>query len=201
RPVRNRSACPPAPSAAASSPAPAPPAWSRVGPPRSRWPQPPSRAGLWPYLSDIPPPPPAAGRPLSRALPGRPVRRRWVRRSSGTIPRRIPEQRSPAPRSLSETDLASGKYARAGSGRGHDSRDRDSWHRDSGVGWLSATESDDVAQSFIGGRGGALFVHLLVLLPGLGVPDLQVVDRTDHHAVLGQVGVAAVVGRQRDPAL
>src|SRR5690606_6891670 len=151
---------------------------------------------MWPYVSDIPPPPPVACRLLSRVLPGRPVLRRWVRRSSGTIPKRIPEQRAPAPGSPSQPGRAAGRYARAGSGRGHDSRDRDSWHRDSGVGWLSATESDDVAQSFIGGRGEALFVHLLVLLPGLGVPDLQVVDRTDHHAVLGQVGVAAVVGRQ-----
>src|ERR1700682_2685344 len=94
---------------------------------------------------------------------------------------------APASRSLSESaNLALGKYARAGSGRGHDAR---------------ACGSDNVAQSFIAGRGEVLFVGLLVVLPCLGVPDLEVLDRTDHHAVLGQVGVATVIGRQRDPAL
>src|SRR5258705_4314421 len=100
--------------------------------------------------------------------------------------------RAPAPRSLSESaDLTLGKYARAGSGRGHDAR----------ATCLSAAESDDVVQSFIGGRGEVLFVGLLVGLPCRRVPDLQVVDRPDHHAVLGQIGVAAVVTRQTESAL
>src|ERR1700755_2285964 len=96
--------------------------------------------------------------------------------------------RALAPRSLSEIAvLASVKYARAGSDRGHDAR----------ATCLSAAESDDVVQSFIGGRGEVLFVGLLVGLPCLGVPDLQVVNRSDHHALLGQVRVAAMVGGQR----
>src|SRR5829696_6096550 len=99
---------------------------------------------------------------------------------------------APPPRSLSESaDLALGKYARAGSGRGHDARATVRF----------AAGSDDVVQRFIGGRGEVLFVGLLILLPCLGVPDLQVVNRSDHHALLREVGVAAVVGRQRDPAL
>ena len=73
------------------------------------------------------------------------------------------------------------------SGRGHDARAR--WR------------SNDVAECFIAGRGEVLFVCLLIVLPGLRVPDLEVIDRADHHALLGQVGVAAVVGRQCDPAL
>src|SRR5947209_4634835 len=94
---------------------------------------------------------------------------------------------APAPGSLSEgTNLALGKYARVGSGRGHDAR---------------ARASDDVAECFIAGRGEVLFVGLLVVVPGLRIPDLEVVDRPDHRAVLGQVRVAAVVGRQRDAAL
>ena len=85
--------------------------------------------------------------------------------------------RAPAPRSLSENpDLALGKYARVGSDRGHDAR----------ATCRSAAESDDVVQSFIGGRGEVLFVGLLVRLPCLRVPDLQVVNRSDHHAVLGK---------------
>src|SRR5262249_38826582 len=104
----------------------------------------------------------------------------------------LPPVKVPAPRSLSESaDLASGKYARAGSGRGHDAR---------ATCRLTAT-SDDVVQSFICGRGEVLFVGLLVFLPRGRIPDLEVVDRSDHHAVLREVGVAAVIGRQRDPAL
>src|SRR5215217_1975453 len=100
-----------------------------------------------------------------------------------------PRKGSDAPWSLSEQmDLASGKYARAGSDRGRGTRS-------------SKPQSDDVAQSFIARRGEVLFVGLLVVPPRLGVPDLQVVDRADHHAVLGQVGVATVVDRQRDAAL
>ncbi len=69
--------------------------------------------------------------------------------------------RAPAPRSLSESaDLALGKYARAGSGRGHDARARAG----------QRPGSNDVAQSFIGGRGEVLFVGLLVVLPGLRRP-------------------------------
>ena len=90
------------------------------------------------------------------------------------------EEISPAPWSLSDTaDLALGKYARVGSGRGHDAR---------------ACSSEDVAQSLMGGRGEVVFVGLLVLLPGLRVPDLQVVNRSRHDAVLGQIGVAAMFG-------
>src|ERR1700738_3188447 len=92
---------------------------------------------------------------------------------------------APAPRSLSENpDLTLGKYARAGSDRGHDAR----------AACRSAAESDDVVQSFIGGRGEVLFMGLLVRLPCLRVPDLEVVNRSDHHALLGKVGVAAVAG-------
>src|ERR1700761_72800 len=88
-----------------------------------------------------------------------------------------------APRSLSESaNLALGKYARVGSGRGHDAR---------------ACASDDVAECFIAGRGEVLFVGLLVVVPGLRIPDLEVIDGSDHHTVLGQVGVTTVVGRQR----
>src|SRR6201997_380073 len=94
---------------------------------------------------------------------------------------------TPAPWSLSDcANLALGKYARVGSGRGHDAR---------------ACASEDVAQGLMGGRGEVVFVSLLVLLPGLRVPDLQVVNRSRHDAVLGQIGVAAMFGRQGDPAL
>src|SRR5260370_1661625 len=100
---------------------------------------------------------------------------------------------APAPRSLPENpDLALGKYARAGSDRGHDAR---------ATCRASTPQSDDVVQSFIGGRGEVFFMGLLVRLPCRRVPDLQIVDRSDHDALLGKVGVAAVVGRQRDPAL
>lgn len=44
-------------------------------------------------------------------------------------------------------------------------------------------------------------MDLLVVLPGLRIPDLEIVDRADHHTVLGKACVAAVVGRQGDPAL
>src|SRR5215217_9443523 len=102
----------------------------------------------------------------------------------------MPPSSAPAPRSLSENpDLALGKYARAGSGRGHDARATCRLIRG------STSASDDVVQSFIGGRGEVLFVGLLVGLPCCRVPNLQVVDRSDHHALLGQIGVAAVVCR------
>src|SRR6201993_2445313 len=98
-----------------------------------------------------------------------------------------PEAAAPAPWSLSEgTNLALGKYARVGSGRGHDAR---------------ACASDNVAECFIAGRGEVLFVGLLVVLPGLRIPDLEVIDGSDHHTVLGQVGVTTVVGRQGDASL
>src|SRR4029077_10585372 len=94
---------------------------------------------------------------------------------------------SPAPGSMSDgTNPTLGKSGRVGSGRGHDAR---------------ACASDDVAECFIAGRGEVLFVGLLVVVPGLRIPYLQVVDRSDHHAVLGELGVAAVVGGQRDAAL
>ena len=68
------------------------------------------------------------------------------------------EETTPAPWSLSDdANLALGKYARVGSGRGHDAR---------------ACGSEDVAQGLMGGRGEVVFVGLLVLLPGIGVPDL-----------------------------
>jgi hypothetical protein len=90
--------------------------------------------------------------------------------------------------SLSEfANLASGKYARVGSGRDHTAR---------AGGFTSdfTGASDDVAECFIAGRGEVLFMGLLVVLPGLGVPDLQEVDRPDDHAVLGEAGVAPMVG-------
>src|ERR1700744_4488522 len=96
-------------------------------------------------------------------------------------------RRSVASRSLSDfTNLALGKYVRVGSDRGHDAR---------------ARALDNVAEGFIAGRGEVLFMGVLVLLPGQCVPDLQVVNRSDHHAVLGEVRVAAVISRQGDPAL
>src|ERR1700731_1337793 len=97
------------------------------------------------------------------------------------------EEKTPAPWSLpDDANLALGKYARGGSGRGHDAR---------------ACVSEDVAQGFMGGRGEVVFVGLLVVEPGLRVPDLQVVNRSRHDAVLGQVGVVTVFGGQGDPAL
>src|ERR1700712_2097321 len=82
-----------------------------------------------------------------------------------------------AGRSLSEiADLALGKYVRAGSGRGHLAR----------AGPWSTVVLDDVAQDVIAGRGEVLFVGLLIFLPRSGVPDLQVIDRADHHALLGE---------------
>src|ERR1700738_385758 len=97
------------------------------------------------------------------------------------------EQRTPAPWALpDDANLALGKYARVGLGRGHDAR---------------ACGSEDVAQGFMGGRGEVVFVGLLVVEPGLRVPDLQVVNRSAHYAVLGQVGVVTVFGGQSDPAL
>src|ERR1700757_4234102 len=97
------------------------------------------------------------------------------------------EETTPAPWSLSDdANLALGKYARVGSGRGHDAR---------------ACGSENVAQSLMGGRGEVVFVGLLVLLPGLRIPDLQVVNRSRHDAVLGEVGIATMFGRQGDPAL
>lgn len=94
---------------------------------------------------------------------------------------------APAPRSLSEdTNLALGKYARVASGRDHGAR---------------VCTSEDVTECFIAGRGEVLFMDLLVVLPGLRIPDLEIVDRADHHTVLGKACVAAVVGRQGDPAL
>src|SRR5271163_2777267 len=107
--------------------------------------------------------------------------------SGTTTPSRRVAQRAPASRSLSDsTNLALGKYVRVGSGRGHDAR---------------ARASDNVAECFIAGRGEVLFVGLLVFLPSLCIPDLQVINRSDHHTLLGEVRVAAVVGRQGDPAL
>src|SRR6201999_1753941 len=92
-----------------------------------------------------------------------------------------------APRSLSEVaNLGLGKYARVGWGRGHDAR---------------ACASDDVAECFIAGRGEVLFVGLLVVVPGLGIPDLEVVDGSDDDTVFREVRVAAVISRQSDPAL
>src|SRR5579884_3236015 len=97
-----------------------------------------------------------------------------------TPPRAATSRAAPAPGSLSDsTNLALGKYVRVGSGRDRDAR---------------ACASDDVAECFIAGRGEVLFVGLLVVLPGLRVPDLEVVDRSDHHAVFGEVGVATMVG-------
>src|SRR5579884_245077 len=104
-----------------------------------------------------------------------------------TPPRAATSRAAPAPGSLSDsTNLALGKYVRVGSGRDRDAR---------------ACASDDVAECFIAGRGEVLFVGLLVFLPRLGVPDLQVVDRADHHTLLGKIGVAAMVGGQGDPTL
>src|SRR6202012_2164252 len=91
--------------------------------------------------------------------------------TSPARPLRVSKDTAPAPRSLSEgTNLALGKYARVGSGRGHDAR---------------ARASDNVAECFIAGCGEVLFVGLLVVLPGLRVPDLEKLDRPDHHAILG----------------
>src|SRR5579872_1912372 len=94
-----------------------------------------------------------------------------------------PDVLAGASRSLSDcTNLALGKYVRVGSDRGHGAR---------------ARALDNVAECFIAGCGEVLFVGFLVLLPSLCIPDLEVVNRSDDHAVLRQVGVAAVVGRQR----
>src|ERR1700678_1882363 len=88
-------------------------------------------------------------------------------------------RRTVASRSLSDcTNLALGKYVRVGSGRGHDAR---------------ARASDNVAECFIAGRGEVLFVGLLILLPGQCVPNLQALNRSDHHAILGEVRVTTVV--------
>src|SRR5690349_18550416 len=98
-----------------------------------------------------------------------------------------PDVLAGASRSLSDcTNLALGKYVRVGSDRGHGAR---------------ARALDNVAECFIAGCGEVLFVGFLVLLPGRGVPDLQVVNRSDDDAVFGKARVATMVGRQRDPAL
>src|SRR5690606_16808498 len=83
--------------------------------------------------------------------------------------------------------LASGKYARV--------RARTETARH------SLARLEDPAQRLV----SRLRVILLVLgevgLPRLLVPDFEEVDRADHHAVPGEIGVATVVRRQRDPAL
>src|ERR1700722_2235623 len=162
--LRNRSACPPAPTVASMSTAPDPSGWWRVNAGRSSVKQRSSRTGTWPNS------------PVASAMTTP------SRRVAGEATRR-----SVASRSLSDfTNLALGKYVRVGSDRGHDAR---------------ARALDNVAECFIAGRGEVLFMGVLVLLPGECVPDLQVVNRSDYHAVLGEVRVAAVIGRQGDPAL
>src|SRR3984885_4715939 len=162
--LRNRAACPPAPTVASMSTAPDPSGWWRVNAGRSSAKQRSSRTGTWPnspVASDM-------------TTPSRRVAWEATRRSV-------------ASRSLSDfTNLALGKYVRVGSDRGHDAR---------------ARALDNVAECFIAGRGEVLFMGVLVLLPGHCVPYLQVVNRSDHHAVLGEVREAAVIGRQGDPAL
>ena len=39
---------------------------------------------------------------------------------------------------------------------------------------------------------------LLVVVPGLRIPDLEEIDRPDYYALLGEVGVAAVVATMHD---
>src|SRR3984957_13693371 len=162
--LRNRSACPPAPTVASMSTAPDPSGWWRVNAGRSSAKQRSSRTGTWPNS------------PVASAMTTP------SRRVAGEATRR-----SVASRSLSDfTNLALGKYVRVGSDRGHDAR---------------ARALDNVAECFIAGRGEVLFMGVLVLLPGQCIPDLQVFNRSDHHTVLREVRVAAVIGRQGDPAL
>ena len=87
------------------------------------------------------------------------------------------------------SNLALGKYARVGSGRDHAARA-------GGPAGLN-----NVAECFIAGCGEVLFVNLLVVLPGVGVPDFEEIHGPDHHALFGEVRVPAVVGRQRDAPL
>src|SRR5690242_9697645 len=49
--------------------------------------------------------------------------------------------------------------------------------------------------------GVVVLVFVLVALPGLGVPDLGSGERPQHHAVLGETGVAAQLRDDGDPAL
>src|ERR1700733_9373648 len=176
--LRNRSACPPAPTVASMSTAPDPSGWWRVNAGRSSAKQRASRTGTWPNS------------PVASAMTTPSRRVAWEATRVAARPTccaRASDRPAVASRSLSDgTNLTLGKYVRVGSDRGHDAR---------------ARALDNVAECFIAGRGEVLFVGLLVLLPGQCVPDLQVFDRSDHHAVLGEVRVAAVMGRQGDPAL
>src|SRR6201997_1994324 len=182
--VRNRSACPPAPRVASTSTAPDPSALCRITAGRSSSTQRSSRTGMWPLMTTT---------TDERLREEETTTDERLREEETTTDERLREEETPAaPRSLSDdANLALGKYARVGSGRGHDAR----------ATCRSASGLDNVAQSFMGGRGEVFFVGLLVALPGLGVPDLQVLDRSGHHAVLRQVRVATMVGRQGDPAL
>src|SRR5947209_15536897 len=193
--VKNRSACPPAPRVASTRTAPDPSECRRVRAGVSSSTQRCSRTGTCPKspepeLSATATPPPVWRHPsAARAddIADAALRLESVRRADTLAPRSRRRADTLAPRSVSEgTNLALGKYARVGSGRGHDAR---------------ARASDNVAECFIAGRGEVLFGGLLVVLPGLRVPNLEEVDRPDHHAVLGQVRVTTVVSRQGDPAL
>src|ERR1700722_12861862 len=177
--VKNCSACPPAPRVASTRTASDPSGWRRVSAGVSSSTQRCSSTGTWPKSSGFP----ATATP-SRVWGDAPAPGSASRAASAP---RAARGCASAPRSLSEvTNLALGKYARVGSDRGHDPR---------------ACASDNVAECFIAGRGEVLFVGLLVFVPGLRIPDLEVIDSPDHYAVLGQVGVAAVVDRQGDAAL
>src|SRR3984957_11003257 len=179
--LRNRSACPPAPRVASIRTAPDPSRWWRVNAGCSSAKQRSSRTGTWPNS------------PVASAMttPSRRVAREATRVAARATrcarPSRACDRPTVASRSLSDgTNLALGKYVRVGSDRGHDAR---------------ARALDNVAEGFIAGRGEGLFMGVLVLLPGLCAPDLKVFNRSDPHAALGEVRVAAVIGRQGDPAL
>src|SRR5690606_35365434 len=58
-------------------------------------------------------------------------------------------------------------------------------------------DSEDAGQDFLLRLCVVVLVLVQIGLPCLGVPDLQPGDRTDHHALLVEPGVAPQLGRDR----